>query len=111
MIIALVVLVLTGLTMAPLDGCDRERSCVVSGLLTMSGDGHGFIGKLTTPNGCLNVSIPDREARRLLGQEPIERTIRGRLLPYVGEEDIVEQRVNGRKIGRGLCGDAFLFVK
>jgi hypothetical protein len=32
-------------------------------------------------------------------------------MPYASGDQVFEQRVNGRKIGRGRCGDAFLFVK
>ena len=77
----------------------------------MSSDGHGFIGKLTTRDGCLNVSVPDREAKRLLGKEPAQRTFKGDVLPYPTGDDVFDVRVNGRKIGRGLCGDDFLFVR
>jgi hypothetical protein len=111
MLIAIAALALAGATMPLSDECRASRTCVFSGTFVMSSDGHGFIGQLTTPSGCLNVSIPDREARRLLRREPSPRKFSGRILPYAMSDDVFEQRVNGRKIGRGQCGDEFLFVK
>lgn len=77
----------------------------------MSSDGHGFIAVLELPDGCMNVSIPDGEAKRLLGKEPQTRTVSGTILPYATGDLVLELRVNGRKVGRGLCGEEFLFVK
>lgn len=91
--------------------CLSGDPCKVSGLLTMSTDGHGYIGKLDVGNGkCLNVSLPDATSRKTIYKPARSVTLRGRWLPYVKQENI-QARVNGRTVGEGLCGDHYLFVK
>ncbi len=110
MIIALAALALTNPAPAALARC-IAADCAVRGAFTISSDGHGFIGILQMADGCINVSVPDREAKRLLGKAPVTRTFRGRVAAYAMGDDIFEERMNGRRIGRGLCGDQFLFVR
>jgi hypothetical protein len=98
-------------TMSSYSGCARGRDCTASGMLTMSSDGHGFIGKLELENGtCLNVSLPVEVSRELLGQEPRQMTVVGRIYRYVHEYQTFVL-VDGRRIGEGLCGDYYLFVQ
>jgi len=111
MLTALATLALAGPVITPIEVCRQTRTCVIAGLFEVSSDGHGFTGQLTVGDSCLNVSIPDREARRLLGKEPSPRKFSGQMLPYIVGDDIFEQRVNGRVVGRGRCGPDFLFVK
>jgi hypothetical protein len=92
--------------------CARAEICKVRGLLEMSNDGHAYIGKLHLDDGtCVNVSLPERESRRLSGQPAQMRTITGNVFPYVQEDTFIEYRVNGRQIGYGLCGSYFVFVR
>jgi len=89
-------------------------ACTVSGLMAMSSDGHGFIGKLVLDNGeCLNVSLSQQRSRRLLGEPAQHMTVSGEVLPYpeVSGGLVLGYRVKDRPIGRGLCGDYFLFVR
>ena len=86
--------------------------CTINGLLEISNDGHSYVGILhIDAGGCVNVSVPEREARRMSDKPARRVTVTGRVLPYVHENTFVEYRVNGRQIGYGLCGDHFLFVK
>lgn len=92
--------------------CMRAEICKVHGLLEMSNDGHAYIGKLRLEDGtCVNVSLPEKESRRLSGQPAQMRTITGKVFPYVQENTFIEHRVNGRQIGYGLCGSHFVFVR
>lgn len=92
--------------------CARAEICKVRGLLEMSNDGHVYIGKLHLDDGtCVNVSLPERESRRLSGQPAQMRMITGSVFPYVQEDTFMEYRVNGRQIGYGLCGSYFVFVR
>lgn len=92
--------------------CVSGEECKVSGLLTMSTDGHGYIGKLDVGGGkCLNVSIPDGDSKKLITRKAAQKaTLTGRWLPYVKEFGLAVT-VNGRTIGEGLCGDHYLFVR
>ena len=57
-------------------------ACTVSGLIEMSSDGHGFIGKLVLDNGdCLNVSLSPQRSRRLLGIPAQHMTVSGEVCP------------------------------
>lgn len=77
----------------------------------MSTDGHGFIGRLALKDGtCLNVSLPDELSEQLINREPTMKTVTGRMFPYVKESDILVT-LNGRRIGEGLCGSNYLFVR
>ena len=93
--------------------CDE---CTVTGVLMMSSDGHGFIGKLLLEDGdCLNVSLSSERSRRLMDQPAQQITVSGTVLPYPVVADseglVLGYRVKGRPVGRGLCGDYFLFVQ
>jgi len=95
------------------------KECTASGMLEMSSDGHGFIGRLTLGNGdCLNVSLSPRRSRALLGRPAQQVTVSGQVLPYpevsLDSQDseylVLSYSVNGRKVGQGRCGKYFLFV-
>jgi len=95
------------------------KECTASGMLEMSSDGHGFIGRLTLANGdCLNVSLSPPRSHALLGRPAQQVTVSGQVLPYPdislssqGSEYIVlSYSVKGRKVGQGRCGQYFLFV-
>lgn len=91
--------------------CRQEIDCVVSGNLEMSSDGHAFIGILHLDGGgCLNVSLPDKQSRKLLGKAAARKTLTGSLYGYP-DESIDEFRINKRNIGFGLCGNKILYVK
>ncbi len=78
----------------------------------MSSDGHGFIGRLTLDEGgCVNVSLPVQASRALLNHAPTTMTVRGKVFPYVHDDNLLELQINGRSVGYGLCGDFFVFVK
>ena len=92
-------------------GCVVGEDCTVTGSIAMTSDGHGFIGKLTLPDGkCVNVSLSDEESRRMTGAAPKEGSFTGRALPYVRDPSLVPL-INGRRVGMGLCGDFYVFVK
>lgn len=95
------------------------KECTASGMLDMSSDGHGFIGRLTLDNGdCLNVSLSTSRSRSLLGRPAQHVTVSGQVLPYpeisLSSQDseylALSYSVQGRKVGRGRCGEYFLFV-
>jgi hypothetical protein len=82
--------------------CENAAICSASGLLTMSSDGHGFIGTLQLTGGdCINVSLPVSRSKKFLGAPPTAMSIRGRVLPFPFGEDILNFRINGRPIGFG----------
>lgn len=95
---------------ASLAECLSQQTCTVTGPFRVSSDGHGYVGILELPDGCLNVSIPEGKAKALFLRPPEVRTFRGRLFPYSVGDTVFEHRINGRKIGMGLCGESFLFV-
>lgn len=91
--------------------CKSGEDCTVEGDLTITTDGHGYIGKLDMENGdCLNVSLPDAVSEEHIYKNPTKMKLTGRWLPYVKQNGLVVT-VNGRKIGEGLCGDHYLFVR
>jgi hypothetical protein len=80
-------------------------------MLEMSNDGHAYIGILKLSDGtCVNVSLPDRQSRRLMNLPAREMTVAGRVWPFVYEDALIEVRVNGRQIGYGNCGRSYVFV-
>ena len=49
--------------------CARAETRKVRGMLEMSNDGQAYIGRLHLDDGsCVNVSLPEKESRRLSGQ-------------------------------------------
>jgi hypothetical protein len=93
------------------NSCTPGNDCTVSGIVTMSTDGHGYIGRLVLQDGtCLNVSLPDDESKNMIYRTPRHMKITGRMLPYVKENNVVI-RVNDRLVGEGLCGNYYLFVR
>jgi hypothetical protein len=92
--------------------CNEAHACEVRGLLTMSSDGHGFIGIVRLDDGsCINVSIPDSRSRSLLGKPAQAVDLVGTVMPFPYGADILYFTVNGRKVGFGLCTDYYVFVK
>lgn len=77
----------------------------------MSSDGHGFIGVLHLSDGkCVNVSMPLGESKALLGKPMSVRTVSGAYLPFVYDSESVIL-VDGRRIGLGVCGSYYIYVK
>ena len=95
------------------DECSvAEDVCAISGLLSMSSDGHGFIAELRLADGrCVNVSLPISLSRKLLRQAPRAMSVHGAVLGYPIGEDVSHFEVNGRRIGFGECGNFFVFVE
>lgn len=90
----------------------RATRCKIEGTMNITNDGHAYIGQLVLSGGkCVDVSLPQSQVRKLLGQPPRKQTVNGRVLPYVYHGDLDEIRVNGRLIGYGSCGDFYVFVK
>jgi hypothetical protein len=92
------------------------KECTASGILEMSSDEHGFIGRLTLDKGdCLNVSLSPRRSRALLGRPAQHVTVTGQVLPYPNislysrgsEYTVLSYSVKDRKIGQGRCGKYF----
>ena len=46
----------------------------------------------------------------MTGAAPKEGSFTGRALPYVRDPSLVPL-INGRRVGMGLCGDFYVFVK
>ena len=92
--------------------CDNEGNCIAYGMMTMSSDGHGFIGVLRlSDDECINVSIPDNISKTMLGKPPVFKRIYGTQLRFIIPESGEFVRVGGRSVGIGLCGDRYIFVK
>lgn len=92
--------------------CEHSHVCTLQGLLEMSNDGHAYIGKMNVDGGgCVNVSLSEKQSKRMTGRPPQRKTITGRVLPYPHDLGFIEYRVNGRQIGYGKCGDYYIFVK
>ena len=91
--------------------CEEVADCKVEGLLGMSSDGHGFIGIVRLDDGsCVNVSLPEARSKALLGQPARHVTLTGKVVFFPRAPDILSFRVNGRKVGYGICGAHFVFV-
>ena len=91
--------------------CGHATRCKIEGTLSITNDGHAYIGKLLLSDGqCIDVSLPPSQVRKLLNQPLRKQTVRGSVHPYVYHGDFDEIRVNGRLIGYGSCGDFYVFV-
>ena len=91
--------------------CADVSWCQVAGDLQMSSDGHGYIGVLKLSDGsCINVSLPEKESRLLMGKPSQRRLLTGKVLPYPFGEDLFF-KVNGRRVGFGNCQRYYLFIK
>ncbi len=94
------------------DQCRQADVCKVRGVLTMSNDGHAYIGKLQLSDGsCINVSLPESQSRSLFDRPAVVKTIKGRVFAYIHEDTFIDYRINNRPIGYGSCGSFFVFVK
>jgi hypothetical protein len=92
--------------------CSNVERCRVEGLLEMWSDGHGYIGIVTLDDGsCINVSLPERRSRSLLGQPSQRVVLTGRVVFFPYEPGVLSFRVNGRRVGYGRCAPYFVFVK
>lgn len=92
--------------------CEEAKKCKVSGSLAIKSDGHGFIGELSLEDGsCIDVSVPNNFSERYRDQPAQMLQLEGPVFPYPNGEDIIELKINGRKIGVGLCGNFYVFVK
>lgn len=93
-------------------GCEDAAICEVSGFLTMKSDGHGFIGEVVMADGsCIDVSLPEEQSRKLIGQPPRRVEVQGPVLPFPFGENIMGFKVNGRDVGFGSCQDFYIFVR
>jgi hypothetical protein len=94
------------------DQCVNASACSIEGVLTMSSDGHAFIGVLTLDDkSCINVSLPEKRSEYLLGKSGKLTVISGLVVSFPHADDAMEFAINGRRVGYGLCGDKFVFVK
>ena len=92
--------------------CRAAETCRISGLLTMSSDGHGFIAELEVAGDkCVNVSLPVRASKAMLGKPPKQMSVQGAVVGFPAAEDLAHFTVDGRRIGFGRCGDFFVFVE
>jgi len=87
---------------------------VVRGIATARLGEHAPTVQLDLGNGrCINVSLPPRRWEELRQRGPTEMTVRGTVYREPaggnGEETVLE--INGRRIGYGLCGRFFVFVR
>lgn len=95
-----------------IEACSAAETCRLSGLLTMSSDGHGFIGELEVADGkCVNVSLPVDVSKELINQPPQRMSVKGRPIGFPSGLDISHFTVDRRRVGFGSCGDFFVFVE
>lgn len=93
--------------------CAAAKVCTVRGVASAKSAEHAWMARLELPDGqCISVSLPDTELNRLRQDGPKEMSITGRVYgdPSASTE-IAFMKVEGRKIGLGLCGDFFVFVR
>ena len=96
------------------EACGAANQCVIRGLATAQLAEHAETVELRLNDGrCVNVSLPRDRWEALRESGPTEMAIVGQVYrepeTNSGEEAILE--INGRKIGFGLCGDFFVFVR
>ena len=92
--------------------CEEATVCKVEGLLEMSSDGHGWIGIVRLDDGsCVNVSLPEARSRSLLGRPAQHVMLSGKVVYFPRGPDILSFTVSGRKVGYGICGAHFVFVR
>ena len=94
--------------------CAASRVCVVRGIATARLAEHAPTAQLDLGNGrCINVSLPPERLEELRRRGPTEMTITGAVYwepsGSGGEESVLE--INGRRIGYGLCGRFFVYVR
>jgi len=104
------------ITPAPMtyQDCAASRVCTVRGIATAKFGEHGPTVELDLGHGrCVNVSLPTPRWEALRRAGPTEMTIVGsvhREPPLVNGQDVVLE-IDNRRIGYGLCGNFFLFVR
>ncbi|HWL95566.1 MAG TPA: hypothetical protein VNT79_18755 [Phycisphaerae bacterium] len=96
------------------EGCAASRVCVVHGIATVRLAEHAPTAQLSLGNGrCVNVSLAPQRLEELRRRGPTEMTVTGTVYwePSTtgGEETVLE--INGRRIGYGLCGRFFVYVR
>ena len=92
--------------------CSKGSSCEVSGVASNQESGHGMVSRIKTDDGrCLNVSLPDDVSDGMEQDAQDRMTLRGDDLGYPDVAAVVEYQVDGRSVGKGECGEDFLFVE
>jgi len=96
------------------EGCAASKVCVVHGIATARLAEHAPTVQLDLPTGrCINVSMPRQRWEALRNRGPTAITVSGTVYrePSAdnGGETVLE--INGRRIGYGLCGRFFVFVR
>ena len=70
-----------------------------------------MVSELKTDDGrCLNVSLPNDVSDGLEQDGQDRMTVRGDVLGYPKGAGALEYQVDDRSVGKGDCGDDFLFV-
>ena len=96
----------------PASTCSKGSSCEISGVASNQETGHGMVSKIETDDGrCLNVSLPDDVSDGLEQDGQDRMTVRGDVLGYPDVAGAVEYQVDDRSVGKGDCGEVFLFVE
>ena len=92
--------------------CSKGSSCEISGVASNQESGHGMVSKIETDDGrCLNVSLPDDVSDGLEQDGQVRMTVRGDVIGYPDVAGALEYQVDDRSVGKGDCGEDFLFVE
>lgn len=96
----------------PAPACSLGSSCQISGVASNQESAQGMISQLKTDDGrCLNVSLPDEVSDGLEQDGQDRMTMRGDVLDYPKAAGTDAVEVDGRSVGKGACGDDFVFVE
>src|SRR5262245_52758245 len=89
--------------------CANSRYCTLSGTLVPAQAESVVMGQMMLANGeCVAVSLPERALAELRAQGPHEARVSGRVFEDPGSGNSIAQvLINGRRVGRGLCGGQF----
>ena len=93
--------------------CAASRHCTVSGAVSAQPAEYAWMGRLELPDGrCVSVSLPASEIDTLQRDGPRHMTVSGRVYgdPSMDQE-VAWLEIEGRRIGLGLCGSFFVFVR
>jgi hypothetical protein len=102
-------------TVAPMsyEECAASRHCTVSGTVSAQPAEHAWMGRLELPEGrCVSLSLPESEIAALQRDGPRIMTVSGRVYGDPStDQEVAWLEIEGRRVGLGLCGNFFVFVR
>ena len=94
------------------DECSVADYCSATGTMTIREVDHVKMGRLQlNDEQCINVSLPNRDVRRIERSSGEYISLEGRVFRGSRDATLTSLEINGRRVGLSQCGNFYIFVE